>query len=117
MDGLRDPDMLEKLLLAPFLIFLIIDMINRKFSVMTLFEEHPGEMSMMRFLSFLCFFDLSWYLLNNPAPDSEVVAVLGILSFFPKLLQKWIEKKYSSNNQFWNYRHKGDQPRSEEKDL
>lgn len=82
-----------------FVLF-IIDMVVNRFSIVKLLQDSNSKQSMMRFMSFLNYplfvWSVIYYLTHFPILRESkyslyMVCFVGMLAFFPKLLQKIIE--------------------------
>ena len=81
---------LNNLVLLIFIVVLLIDLIVKKFNILKVWTERNGKPSWLRIASTVILYYFIKYLQASNV-DYKVVISLGILIFFPKLLQKIVE--------------------------
>ena len=70
---------------------------EKKLDLMTLFMNGTDQISWMRFASFVCLWLFVWMVkrsvgLPTENVNMELIVIVGVATFAPKLLQKFIEK-------------------------
>jgi len=70
---------------------------EKKIDLLQIIMDQDGELSFMRFASFVCLWLFVWmvkrsYGLPEIEVNIELILIVGALTFFPKLFQKFIEK-------------------------
>ena len=70
---------------------------EKKLDLMTLFMNGTDQISFMRFASFVCLWLFVWMVkrsvgLEATEVNMELIVIVGVATFAPKLLLKFIEK-------------------------
>lgn len=61
---------------------------------MNLFKDDKGNWSLMRFQSFSCYILFVYLCIWKTSEVSfDILALIGLLAFFPKMIQKFAESK------------------------
>ena len=95
--------MLENLIILILVLFFIWVVLFQKrgdkrgIDLMKMFTGDDGNMSFMRFASFICLWLFVWIVKRSvgvPVEEVnlELIVIVGGLAFFPKLIQKFVEK-------------------------
>lgn len=82
--------MLNSIFIGVFILLLIANLVIKKFNLLLIWTEKNGKPSWIRLASTVVLYCFVQYLQSNNI-DYKVIITLGILIFFPKLLQKIVE--------------------------
>lgn len=70
---------------------------EKKIDLLQIIMDKHGDLSFMRFASFVCLWLFVWMVKRSIGMEAtevniELILIVGALTFFPKLFQKFIEK-------------------------
>jgi uncharacterized membrane protein len=87
-------NLILQILSVIFIVYFLYDILKHKFSFYEMLSDNRGNISSMRFMSFMCFWLFVWMVIHGVLTNTfnfDIVLIVGCLAFFPKLFQKYVE--------------------------